>query len=76
MRIRVGDSFGIVPFIDAGTVSKEVFPDFSEDVQIAVGLGVRYYTNIGPIRADIAVPVNPREEDGLLQFYISIGPAF
>ena len=76
MRIRVGDSFGIVPFIDAGTVSSAIFPDFREDVQIGAGLGVRYHTIIGPIRADFAVPVNRREADNLFEFYISIGQAF
>ncbi len=76
MRIRIGENFGLVPFIDAGTVSSAIVPDFNEDVQIAAGLGVRYYTIIGPIRADLAVPVNPREEDSAFQFYISIGQAF
>ncbi|MFT5445919.1 MAG: translocation and assembly module TamA, partial [Gammaproteobacteria bacterium] len=76
MRIRVGENFGLVPFIDAGTVSRAIFPDFSEDVQIAAGLGLRYHTIIGPIRADIALPINPREEDNLFEFYISIGQAF
>lgn len=76
MRIRVGENFGVVPFIDAGTVSREVFPDFSEDIQVAAGLGVRYHTIIGPIRADIALPINPRDEDNRFEFYISIGQAF
>jgi translocation and assembly module TamA len=76
MRIRIGESLGIVPFIDAGTVSKAIIPDFDDDVQIAAGLGLRYYTIIGPIRADLAVPINPREEDSQYQFYISIGQAF
>ena len=76
MRIRIGKNFGVVPFIDAGTVSEEFFPDLSEDVQLAAGLGVRYYTIIGPIRADFAVPINPREEDSDFEFYISIGQAF
>ncbi|MFT5174360.1 MAG: translocation and assembly module TamA [Gammaproteobacteria bacterium] len=76
MRIRIGENLGIVPFIDAGTVSSEIFPDFSEDVQIGAGLGVRYHTIIGPIRADLAVPINRREADNLFEFYISIGQAF
>jgi translocation and assembly module TamA len=76
MRIRVGENFGVVPFVDAGTVSRAVFPDFSEDVQVAAGLGVRYHTIIGPIRADVALPINPREEDNAFEFYISIGQAF
>jgi translocation and assembly module TamA len=76
LRYRFFDNFGIVPFLDAGTVSKEPFPDFSEAVQYAAGLGFRYYTSFGPIRADIAVPLNPRHDDDPVAFYVSIGQAF
>ncbi len=30
MRFRITDTIGIVPFVDAGTVSNDTFPDFSE----------------------------------------------
>lgn len=75
LRYRFLEDYGIVPFFDAGTVSDEVFPTF-EDIQYAAGLGLRYYTAIGPIRADFAVPLNPRDSDDAFQFYISIGQAF
>ncbi|MBL8708620.1 MAG: outer membrane protein assembly factor [Rhodospirillaceae bacterium] len=76
LRYRFLEDFGLVPFIDAGTVSDEVFFGFEEPVQFAAGLGFRYYTAIGPIRADIAVPLNPRDDDDFAAFYISIGQAF
>ncbi|MGB0748940.1 MAG: autotransporter assembly complex protein TamA [Magnetospiraceae bacterium] len=76
LRVRFLDDFGIVPFIDAGTVSDQMFPDFDSGVQVAAGLGFRYYTAIGPMRLDIAVPLNPRDEDGAFQFYIAVGQAF
>ncbi|WP_374653599.1 autotransporter assembly complex family protein [Dongia sp.] len=76
LRYRFLDDYGIVPFFDAGTVSDEVFPSFDEDIQYAAGVGLRYYTAIGPIRADFAVPLNPRGSDDAFQFYISIGQAF
>jgi translocation and assembly module TamA len=76
LRYRFLDDYGIVPFFDAGTVSDDVFPSFDEDIQYAAGIGLRYYTPIGPIRADFAVPLNPRSDDDAFQFYISIGQAF
>lgn len=76
LRYRFLDDYGIVPFFDAGTVSDDVFPSFDEDIQYAAGIGLRYYTSIGPIRADFAVPLNPRSDDDAFQFYISIGQAF
>jgi translocation and assembly module TamA len=76
LRYRFLDNYGIVPFFDAGTVTEDVFPSFNEDVQYAAGLGFRYYSPIGPIRADVAVPLNPREDDEPVAFYISIGQSF
>jgi outer membrane protein assembly factor BamA len=44
---------------------------------IGAGVGVRYYTGFGPLRFDVAVPLNEKEDlDQNYQFYISIGQAF
>lgn len=43
---------------------------------MAAGLGFRYYTGIGPIRVDIAAPLNPRKGDKPVALYVSIGQAF
>jgi translocation and assembly module TamA len=51
-------------------------PDFDENIQVAAGLGLRYYTSIGPIRVDVAMPVNPRRGDANLALYIGLGQAF
>ncbi|GAA0579022.1 autotransporter assembly complex family protein [Caenispirillum bisanense] len=76
-RIKVTDSIGIVPFIDGGQVFEARYPDFSEDILWAAGLGFRYYTGIGPLRLDVAVPLNARDDvDDAYQFYLSIGQAF
>jgi translocation and assembly module TamA len=75
-RIKVTDTIGIVPFVDAGTAFESSFPDFDETIRVAAGLGLRYYTAIGPIRLDVAVPLNPRPGDPAAAFYISLGQAF
>jgi translocation and assembly module TamA len=79
LRIKVTDSIGIVPFLDAGQVYDTVYPDFSVDTPLryGAGLGLRYYTAIGPVRLDVAVPLNPREtNDNDFEIYISLGQAF
>jgi translocation and assembly module TamA len=77
VRIKIIDQFGIVPFVDGGQVYEEVYPELtSGDLQWAGGLGLRYYSPVGPIRFDIAFPLNPRGIDDPFQFYISIGQAF
>jgi translocation and assembly module TamA len=76
MRVKVTDTIGIVPFIDGGNVYDAPTLDFSEQLRWGAGIGVRYYTGFGPLRVDVAVPLNKRPEDASWQLYISIGQAF
>ena len=76
LRARLYDDIGGVLFVDAGSVSRESYPDFEESVQVALGTGVRYFSPAGPIRLDIAFPVNGRDADDFFQLYFSIGQAF
>ncbi|MGE5148086.1 MAG: autotransporter assembly complex protein TamA [Candidatus Eiseniibacteriota bacterium] len=76
-RVRIGEDWGVVPFIEAGRAYTEVFPDFSRGPLWSAGLGVRYYTSIGPIRLDFAVPLSRRSAvDSAFQIYVSLGQAF
>jgi translocation and assembly module TamA len=76
MRFRVTDTIGLVPFVEGGTVYNASVPDFSETMRWAAGLGMRYYTAAGPLRLDIAFPMNPRRQDEDFEFYVSFGQAF
>jgi translocation and assembly module TamA len=75
-RVRVTNSIGVVGFIDAGYVGEETIPTFNEDLRIGVGAGVRYITGLGPIRLDVAVPIERREGDPTVAVYVGIGQAF
>ena len=77
MRIRVTDTIGIVPFIEGGNVYVDMLPEVVDfDFRYGAGVGLRYYTAIGPLRLDVAVPLDRRETDDPFQFYISLGQAF
>ena len=44
---------------------------------IGTGIGLRYITSIGPLRADVGVPLDRRSNiDDIAQIYVSIGQAF
>ena len=73
-RYRFGD-YGIVPFFDGGNAYSSTLPHF-DNLHFGAGFGGRLYTNFGPIRVDVATPLNPRKGDGRIALYISIGQAF
>ena len=73
-RYRFGN-LGVVGFVDAGQVYESETPDFS-NLRYGVGVGGRVYTNFGPLRVDIATPLNRRQGDGRIAVYMSIGQAF
>ena len=75
VRTRVTENIGIVPFIDIGTVSTELVPDFS-DIRAGAGLGLRYATPFGPLRIDVAVPLRSYEGGSKFGIYAGIGQAF
>jgi Outer membrane protein len=74
-RIRITETIGIVPFIDAGTVSASNFPDFS-DIRVGAGIGLRYATPFGPLRLDVAMPLNKYEGGSSFAIYAGIGQSF
>jgi translocation and assembly module TamA len=74
-RQRFYSSWGAVAFADAGQVSASLKPLHS-DVRVGAGAGARYYTPIGPIRFDIAVPVGRRQGEDSFEIYIGLGQAF
>jgi translocation and assembly module TamA len=77
LRIKVTESIGLVTFIDGGSAFEAVIPDFKEALSWGTGMGLRYFTPVGPIRFDVGVPLNRREGiDNSFQLYISLGQAF
>ncbi len=76
LRVKVTETIGVVPFVDAGTVFESAFPDFKEPLKVGAGIGLRYYTDFGPLRADVAFPLNAEPGDAKWQLYLSLGQAF
>jgi translocation and assembly module TamA len=75
IRIGVTDTIGLVPFVDAGLVSaSETFS--GAKFKAGAGIGVRYSTPFGPLRVDVAVPLNKDATDPDYGIYAGIGQAF
>jgi translocation and assembly module TamA len=55
----------------------EMLPKFKTKMHWGTGVGLRYYTEFGPLRVDIGFPLNKRKGlDKAYQLYFSIGQAF
>lgn len=77
LRWKCTEKIGLAAFYEVGNVYADPFPDFSKGALQSAGVGLRYGTPIGPIRFDVAVPLNRRSHvDPPCQFYMSIGQAF
>jgi translocation and assembly module TamA len=74
-RIKTFGNFGVVPFFDGGNIYTSPLPRFT-DFQYGAGIGVRYYSNFGPIRLDVGTPLNPQPGDSRIAVYVSLGQAF
>lgn len=74
LRYRFGN-FGVVGFVDAGQVYESSLPRF-DDWRFGVGIGGRFYTNFGPLRLDVATPIDRRPGESRITVYVSIGQAF
>jgi translocation and assembly module TamA len=75
LRQRVGANYGFAVFADAGRVGQAVLP-FNGAYAVGVGTGVRYYTPIGPLRLDFALPMHRKSYDDRFEIYIGLGQSF
>jgi len=76
-RYQFTETLSTVVFYEIGQVYEPMFPEIGESMLQSLGVGLRYHTPVGPIRLDIAFPLNRRRHiDSFLQFYLSIGQAF
>lgn len=75
IRRDVWRNFQAVAFVDAGAIGFQETPNLN-NLRYGAGFGVRYKLPFGPIRADIAFPLERRDGDADFQIYVSIGQAF
>ncbi len=75
LRYRVTDTIGVVGFVDAGNAYASLLPRL-DGLKVGVGAGLRYLTPVGPIRLDVAVPLQRGPNDPSVGIYVGLGQAF
>jgi len=64
----VAKSWSVAAFIDTGSA----FNDFDVDFQTGAGIGIRWYSPLGPIRLDVAHPLG--ESGRSTRLHLTLGP--
>jgi len=64
----VAKSWALAAFVDTGTA----YNDFDLDFKTGAGVGIRWYSPLGPIRIDVAHPIG--ESDRSTRLHITLGP--
>lgn len=76
-RFRISSTIGLVPFFDMGSVYLSVLPKLTGKWYKSIGMGFRYFTFLGPIRFDLAFPLDRRKDiDSRYRVLLSIGQTF
>lgn len=75
VRAKVTETIGVAAFLDAGNAFRDAVPA-PGDLRYGAGLGLRYLTGIGPLRLDVAVPLDKQRRDPDFAFYVGLGQAF
>lgn len=77
LRKKVTEKIGLAFFVENGTAFNGSIANAFDESLWSVGFGGRYYSPIGPMRIDLAVPLDKRDGiDNIFQVYFSIGQAF
>jgi translocation and assembly module TamA len=76
LRFPIRGALGGVAFVDAGQVDLDPWGWKPGDLTFSLGGGLRFATPLGPIRLDIARPLNAPDDAGTTWFHFSIGQAF
>ena len=75
IRADITDTFQIVAFADTGFIGRDALGEGMGDWHSGAGIGGRYNTGLGPIRLDLATPLDG-DAGKDFEIYIGIGQAF
>lgn len=65
---RLKGNWGVAAFIDAGNAFEEV----NTDLHVGIGVGLRWFSPIGPVRIDVAIPQSGDQND--VRLHLNLGP--
>lgn len=76
LRRPVWSALGAAVFVDAGQVSLRAYDFDASEIEFAAGVGASYSTPVGPLRLDVAFPLDPPRGDPSWRVHFSVGQYF
>ncbi len=76
VRFNVTERIGLATFVDSGGAFETAVPGQGGTWYTGIGAGVRYLTPVGPLRFDLAVPLDKISGEPGFGFYLGLGQAF
>ena len=77
IRTKMFRSWGTAIFVDAGNVDASLGAFNPRSLKYAVGIGLRYFSLIGPVRFDVGYRLSDDMTAGnRVQYHVSLGQAF
>jgi translocation and assembly module TamA len=76
LRFPIWGALHGATFVDAGQLSRNPWDWKPENLRTSVGFGFRYATPLGPVRVDIATPLNPPDGVDHVRVWFAIGQPF
>jgi outer membrane protein assembly complex protein YaeT len=76
VRFPIRRSLSGVAFVDAGRLDLDPHRFALDGIVFSIGAGLRYVTPLGPVRVDVAFPIDAPPEAEESHFFISIGQSF
>lgn len=76
VRAKFNADWGAVAFYDFGLVAPQSLSLSDAQSHAGAGVGLRYATPLGPLRLDVAVPVQGATSGRRAEIYVGIGQAF
>jgi translocation and assembly module TamA len=77
-RFRILKSLGLIHFWDVGNVYPHSLPFYKDSTLfLSTGVGIRYFSYVGPLRVDVGFPLRRRPEwDRPYRILLSVGQTF
>lgn len=76
LHFRLFDGFKVAGFFDAGSLTEQFSEISSQSIRESAGVGLRYFTPVGPIRVDWGFILDRRPGEPLQRFHLSFGYFF